>query len=84
MGKTTAKAFSKELQAMEFKIGDLVRGTQNQKYGIANADMTLAEVTGVYDGMVMIRVIKHKTRLDVVNACLGTPIDSIELIESEK
>ena len=47
---------------MEFKIGDLVRGTQNQKYGIANADMTLAEVTGVYDGMVMIRVIRHTDR----------------------
>ena len=44
---------------MEFKIGDLVRGTQNQKYGIANADMTLAEVTGVYDGMVMILSLIH-------------------------
>lgn len=69
---------------MEFKIGDRVRGTKNKKYNIANTDMTLAEVTGVYDGMVMIRVIEHKTRLDVVNACLGTPVDSIELIESEK
>lgn len=68
---------------MEFKIGDLVRGTKNQKYGIANADMTLAEVTDVYDGMVMIRVIEHKTRLDVVNACLGTPVDSIELIKKD-
>lgn len=69
---------------MDFKIGDLVRGTRNQKYGIANANMTLAEVTDVLDnGMVMVRVIKHQTRLDVVGACLGTPQDSIELIEKE-
>lgn len=69
---------------MEFKIGDRVRGTKNKKYDIANADMTLAEVIDVYDDMVMIRVIQHKTRLDVVDACFGTPVDSIELIESGK
>ena len=46
--------------------------------------MTLAEVTDVFEnGMVMIRVIEHKTRLDVVGACLGTPKNSIELIEKD-
>lgn len=60
---------------MDFKIGDHVRGTQNQKYGIANADLTLAKVTEVLEnGMIMIQVIEHKTRLDVINACLGTPM----------
>lgn len=69
---------------MDFKIGDLVRGTKNKKYSIANADLTLAKVTEVLEnGMIMIQVIEHKTRLDVINACLGTPMDSIELIKKD-
>ena len=69
---------------MDFKIGDHVRGTKNERYDITNENMTLAEVTDVFEnGMVMIRVIEHKTRLDVVGACLGTPKNSIELIERD-
>ena len=50
---------------MKFKVGDIVRGTINNKYDITNEDMTKGKVVAVgsyeEDDDIIVKVLEHKT-----------------------
>jgi hypothetical protein len=85
VGKTIAKAFPKELQTMDFKIGDHVRGTAgSQGYYTQPGELLEAVVTDLNpDGDVRIRVIRH-TRYEAKTLPeFEVVAGEIELIEEE-
>ena len=85
MGKTIAKAFPKELQTLDFKIGDHVRGTAgSQGYYTQPGELLEAVVTDLNpDGDVRIRVIRH-TRYEAKTLPeFEVVAGEIELIEEE-
>lgn len=66
-----------------FKIGDLVRGT-NEYYGVTNLDMHKAEVTSVYaDGNINIKVLEHKYTDWIGSTFSDLDSEDFELIEEK-
>ena len=85
MGKTIAKAFPKEMQTIDFKIGNHDRGTAgSQGYYTQPGELLEAVVTDLNpDGDVRIRVIRH-TRYEAKTLPeFEVVAGEIELIEEE-
>lgn len=59
---------------MEFKLGDIIKGTNDSKYSITNKDMYAARVVELYkSGNIRIRILDHLNRDNVGDTYIVNP-----------
>lgn len=86
MGKTIAKAFPKELQAMDFKIGDHVKGISNPQDKDSPAFTRKGELLDAIitdlnpDGDIRIKVLKHTTHSELIGKEFEATAQELELL----
>ena len=47
---------------MDFKVGDKIKGLNDNRYAITNENMLIGEVTSVFGNKMMIRILKHTNK----------------------
>ena len=68
-----------------FKVGDIVKGKSGVKrYSITDESMTRAEVVAVFEDIMIIRVLEHKSKPNFVGDVFSVEMEYFELVEEAK